>query len=174
MGTASAQICGDRSSGTSRGKGSAFGTEHYDIEDAFKRTTAPSLKLGVTYSPAGNIGSYECHNELNLAIENTSDVTAKMISLQIWDRRGAAFGEDPYVTPIVRQNHFNGKHHFAGPVGFALHPGEQRLFHYFTFSSGDAADGSVRCGTYDLKPGSIRFEYSISAENTRRCEEFTQ
>ncbi len=40
-----------------------------------------------------------------------------MISLQIWDRRGAAFGEDPYVTPIVRQSHFNGKHHLAGPVG---------------------------------------------------------
>ncbi len=90
-----------------------------------------------------------------------------MISLQIWDRRGAAFGEDPYVTPIVRQSHFNGKYHLAGPVGFALHPGEQRLFHYFTFNSRDAADGSVRCGTYDVKPGSIRFEYSISAENMR-------
>jgi hypothetical protein len=25
----------------------------------------------------------------------------------------------------------------------------------------------VRCGTYDVKPGSIRFEYSISAENMR-------
>ncbi len=150
-----------------RSGGSAFAMEHYDIEDAFKRTTAPSLKLDVTYSPAGNIGSYEFHHKLNLAIENTSDVTAKMISLQIWDRRGAAFGEDPYVTPLVKQSHFNGKHHLAGPVDFALHPGEQRLFHYFTFTSRAASDGSVRCGVYDLEPGSIRFEYSISAENMR-------
>lgn len=39
-----------------------------------------------------------------------------MISLQLWDRHGAAFGDDPYVMPLVKQSHFNGKHHLAIPA----------------------------------------------------------
>lgn len=60
-----------------RSGGSAFAMEHYDIEDAFNRITAPSLKLDVTYSHTGSTGSYEFHHKLNLAIENTVTLLQK-------------------------------------------------------------------------------------------------
>ncbi len=150
-----------------RSGGSAFAMEHYDIEDAFRRVSSPSLKLEVSYSFGMRVGIDEQHYKLDLALENTSDVTAKMISMQIWDRGGAVFGEDRHTPVLIKQSFYKGKFHLAGPVDFALHPGEKRLFHHMLFVARTTTDGLVVCGTYNLEPGSIRFDYSISAENMR-------
>lgn len=157
-----------------RSGGSAFAMEHYDIEDAFKRVSSPSLKLEVSYQTTMIVGSDEHHYKLQLGLENSSDVTAKMISLQIWDRSGAPFGEDRPATALVKQSFYNGRFHLAGPIDFALHPGEKRLFHSFTFVARTKADGGVVCGSYDLEPGSIRFSYAMSAENMRMENGFYQ
>ncbi|MQB20527.1 ATP-binding protein [Agrobacterium tumefaciens] len=150
-----------------RSGASAFAMEHYDIEDAFRRLSSPSIKLEVSYSSGLRVGIDEQHYKLELALENTSDVTAKMISMQIWDRSGAVFGEDRHTPVLIKQSFYKGKIHLAGPVDFALHPGEKRLFHQMLFVARTTTDGLVVCGTYNLEPGSIRFDYSISAENMR-------
>jgi len=150
-----------------RSGGSAFAMEHYDIEDAFNRASSPSLILEVSYSAGMQVGTQEQHYKLDIALENTSDVTAKMISMQIWNRHGAVFGDDRHAQVSAKQTFYKGRYHFAGPMDFALHPGEKRLFHAFTFVARTTIDGGVVCGRYDLEPGSIHFNYSISAENMR-------
>lgn len=150
-----------------RSGGSAFAMEHYDIEDAFKRISSPSLRLEVSYNSTMAIGQDEHHYKLNIAIENTSDVTAKMISLQVWGRNGAPFGDDRHGPVSVTSSYYNGRLHFAGPVDFAIHPGEKRLFHTFVFNARTTPDGRVVCGIFDLEPGSIYFDYSLAAENMR-------
>lgn len=150
-----------------RSGGSAFAMEHYDIEDAFKRISSPSLRLEVSYTSTMAIGPDEQHYKLNIALENTSNVTAKMISLQVWGRNGAPFSDDRHGPVAVTQSHYNGRLHFAGPADFVIHPGEKRIFHTFIFVARTTPEGGVVCGTFDLEPGSIYFDYSLSAENMR-------
>lgn len=150
-----------------RSGGSAFAMEHYDIEDAFRRVSSPSLKLEISYEPTMTIGWDEHHFQLKIAVENISDVTAKLISLQIWDRGGDAFGSDHQGTRIAKISHYDERLHLAGPVDFALHPGEKRLFHHFIFAAKTTPNGEVTIGNKELLPGSISFKYALSAENMR-------
>ncbi len=154
-----------------RSGGSAFAMEHYDIEDAFRRVSSPSLKLEISYESTMTIGWDEHQFQLRIAVENISDVTAKMISLQIWDRRGAVFGPDHHSTEIAKLSHYNGRFHLAGPIDFVIHPGEKRLFHHFIFAAKTTPDGSVMIGNHDLEAGAISFKYTLSAENMRMLED---
>lgn len=153
-----------------RSGASAFAMEHYDIEDAFKRISSPSLRLEISYESTMTVGRDEHHYEMRVAIENTSNVTAKMISLQIWDRRGAAFGSDYNATRIAKLSHYDDRFHLAGPIDFALHPGEKRLFHHFIFAAKTNPNGKVTLGNHELDEGSISFKYALSAENMRMLE----
>lgn len=153
-----------------RAGSSSFPMEHYDIEDSFRRVSSPSLELEVTYQLATQIGYDEFHYNMMIGIRNTGDVSAKMVSLQIWDRRGAAYGRDQYSPPLVKESFYDGRTHLAGPTDFAVHPSETRLFHLYTFKAHTKVDGTVATGEGPLIPGSIGFTYALSAENMRMNE----
>lgn len=150
-----------------RSGSSSFPMEHYDIEDAFRRTSSPVVEVEVTFEPSTQIGLDEFHYIMKIGIKNTGEVTAKLINLQIWDRHGAAFGRDQYWQPLVKESTYGRKIHLAGPLDFAVHPGESRLFHQYTFVARTTIHGKVDCGGMDLTPGSIGFDYFLSAENMR-------
>ncbi|ADY64457.1 AlbA family DNA-binding domain-containing protein [Agrobacterium tumefaciens] len=149
-----------------RSGASAFAMEHYDIEDAFRRVSTPDLTFEASYEYYQQIGE-EYKYKIKFAVENVSDVTAKMINLQLSDIKGIHFEQDPYTVPIVRETYYDGKTHLAGPIDFALHPGERRIFHHYKFTAHTNLDGSVRCGGIPLMVGSLRLSYSLSAENMR-------
>lgn len=140
--------------------------EHYDIEDAFKRVSVPDLTFEASFNYYQQLGE-DFRYKINFAVENISEVTAKMISLQLWNVKGIQLGQDPYSTPLVKETHYNGKTHLAGPIDFALHPGEKRIFHHYIFLAQTNLDGSVMCAGVPLMVGSIHFSYALSAENMR-------
>jgi hypothetical protein len=146
---------------------SAFAMEHYDIEDAFKRISSPSLALEVSFERNGTYGSDEHHFKMQFALKNLSGVSAKLISVQFFNFQGALLGQNPFSTSMVKGSMYEGKNHLAAPMDYALHPGENRFFHDFTFIARTTPEGAVVCGTFDLEPGSIHFDYTISAENMR-------
>lgn len=145
----------------------SYPMEHYDIEDAFRRSASPILALEVSFVQTMQIGIDEYRYAMQLAIENVSETTAKMVSLQIWNRRGAAYGRDQYAAPLVKETTYDGKTHLAGPVDFAVHPGEKRYLHKYTFNATTSIQGKLMAGQSEIALGSIGFDYSISAENMR-------
>jgi hypothetical protein len=148
--------------------GRAYPMEHYDIEDAFRRATSPLLSLipSIEYGPgAGKWARFE----LRLGIRNDGEVSAKSVSMQLWEMQGDIFGRDVERYPNATISVFEGRHHFAAPADFVVHPGETRGFHTFDFKISHS-DGIIRVRSIPLVGQTMGFRYTIGAENMRLVE----
>ncbi|AGB71063.1 MULTISPECIES: AlbA family DNA-binding domain-containing protein [Rhizobium] len=150
----------------------SYPMEHYDVEDAFRRTTAPILVLKTSFDGAMNINVREMRYKFQFGLSNEGEVSAKSISVQIWNLVGEAFGALGYTTSKNEISIYGGRHHISAPSDFVVHPGETRLFHEFQLIlKRDPISGEVRSGSNPLRSGCIHFSYAIGAENMRVVEQ---
>ncbi|MGJ7040441.1 AlbA family DNA-binding domain-containing protein [Shinella sp. BE166] len=149
----------------------SYPMEHYDIEDAFRRTSSPSLLLRVSTVQQFSVGS-EAVFTMILGLENDSQVSAKSISLQIWDRKGHVFNpETIQPVPDLTSTHYQGRQHLAAGLGYVIHPGEARAFYKFEFRAKRDLSAEPSIGMERFTNGSIGFSYAIAAENMRSVEQ---
>ncbi|HEV2606198.1 MAG TPA: ATP-binding protein [Microvirga sp.] len=123
---------------------SSFAMEHYDIEDAFRRFTTPTLTLGIRLSPAAHDGGGRIlKGRLELYLTNTSSVTARMPYLQIRDVFGVMHGSRP--VPQIIQHSEGGWASYSGDASVVVHPGLSRTMVAFViefdWTSGCKIDG---------------------------------
>ncbi|MBX5239370.1 MULTISPECIES: helix-turn-helix domain-containing protein [unclassified Rhizobium] len=144
----------------------SYPMEHYDIEDAFKRTTAPSLSLKHSLRRTMTVGSDEGHYHLEIAMLNDGAVSAKSVTLQIWNRQGSMFGHDFYSKQPNFTTNYEGREHIAAPADFVIHPGETRKFHHFTFEMARKS-GVITVGKVPLEGKRFSFDYAIGADSLR-------
>jgi hypothetical protein len=145
--------------------GRAYPMEHYDIEDAFRRSTSPLLSLAPSFQQGSRSADW-ARFEFVLGIRNEGEVTAKSVSMQLWDIRGGIFGDDLGVRPKAVTTMFNGRRHLAAPADFVVHPGEERAFHTFDFKL-TRAEGGVKVRSTTVPGQTIGFMSTIGAENMR-------
>ncbi|MGG6897226.1 AlbA family DNA-binding domain-containing protein [Rhizobium sp. BR 315] len=153
----------------------SYPMEHYDIEDAFRRTTSPILALETSFASAQSINEREMRFNFQLGLRNEGEVSAKSISMQIWDLVGDAFAEPNYTTSRNEVSVYAKRHHIGAPSDFVIHPHETRLFHKFQLTLRRyPASNEVQLGNGPLQSGCIRFRYAIGAENMRVVEQLCE
>ena len=144
----------------------SYPMEHYDIEDAFRRSSSPLVILKVQLQRSTSMYE-EADYYLQLALKNIGEISAKSLTLQMWDMVGPAYGIDHYHPDKNHVSSFEGRTHIGAPSDFVLHPGETRKFHQFSFKL-IKQGGVVRIGNTPLTDTFVRFKFSIGAENMRR------
>ncbi|MDM9629593.1 ATP-binding protein [Rhizobium sp. S152] len=143
----------------------SYPMEHFDIEDAFRRSASPSLSLKIAIKRYMTMHP-QADYHLQLALANDGEVSAKSVTMQLWDRRGGVFGHDSYAPVRNHVTEFEARQYIAAPSDFVVHPGETRRFHHFVFRMSNGADG-VRLGNVPLSDAVAGFKYAIGAENMR-------
>ncbi|SCB41595.1 AlbA family DNA-binding domain-containing protein [Rhizobium multihospitium] len=150
----------------------SYPMEHYDIEDAFRRTTSPILILDTSFQESMSIGMTEKVFSFQFGLMNEGEVSAKSVSLQIWSLAGEAFGTSHYSTSRNEVSNYRGRQYIGAPSDFVIHPHETRMFHEFQLRlKRNPTSGEVRLGNSLLRSGCIRFCYAIGAENMRVAEQ---
>lgn len=118
---------------------SSFAMEHYDIEDAFRRISVPTLKLGIRFVPGARDGLGKLQRgNLQLYLQNQSSVTARMPYLQVINVGEANGGSTPGQEIILytEENWLT----YSGNASVAIHPGLSRTLVEYRLEFGWSSD----------------------------------
>lgn len=146
---------------------SFFEMEHYDIEDAFNRTSVPQLNLMLS------LGDEEQNSDgvskiVFVHLQNNSDSMARFPFINIWD----------YEPAILNSQGVGGGKHglrlfqmqktlqFLGGADDVVHPHSQMIITSFTINAHNR-DGICIYGRERVEEAHFRFGYRIGCENMR-------
>ncbi|RUX95828.1 MULTISPECIES: ATP-binding protein [unclassified Mesorhizobium] len=149
-----------------RSASSSYAMEHFDIEDAFRRSGSPDLDLVCDFTGGMSSGT-TVHGSIRLAIRNAGLATAKHISLMVVERSGVKTKNGgSHRQPLTKFQMFSQDQRYIAPEGFVVNPGETQIFENlgmeFTYDLPmfKASGISIESATFVLR-------YSLSAENMR-------
>lgn len=146
--------------------------EHFDIEDAFRRTTAPEIAVvsefeRVLISGTGSEAA-SAKIRIRLAISNVGLVSAKMVVLQILSREGIEIEVgDAYRQGPNEITKFSGHLSIVGPADFIVHPGQTRFFVNLSYKIDRTDWGDTTIQNVPAARAFLRIEYALGAENMR-------
>ena len=140
-----------------------------EIEDAFKRFTAPSLELRIGHDRLPVVKGGELR--LRFRLENVGTVTAELPFLRVRVAGTAVGGWPPRPAPTdPRQSGTDKDKSFWGSADFVIHPGQEREIEYMAFAVESSGDAIEKVGQVPIADSFVRFEYSIAAKQMRLAE----
>lgn len=153
-----------------RTTGSTFIMEHYDVEDAFRRSTSPEMELRLELAGGMRRGAFlELEVLLKLHLVNTGESSAKHPSIRIRTPQGIIAGTryGGATRDTIRDGSFMI---IPSDANFVVHPGERRLLETLslrvTGSESRVPSDIALEGTSDpLQP--ISMDYWLYAEGMR-------
>lgn len=151
------------------GSGS-YAMEHFDIEDAFRRTAVPELKLRTDDRKFRSSGSNGYYN-IQLWLDNVSSVTAFFPSITTWDCTGIQFGWGDDRLPSVRRINEADKVTAYGDSEFVIHPDSTRQIEEFEFHAAFENGSPVIVGDRLPNMAHLSFKYRIGAQDMISREE---
>ncbi|WP_155414820.1 AlbA family DNA-binding domain-containing protein [Neorhizobium galegae] len=144
---------------------SAFAMEHYDVEDAFKRISAPRLKLEFGFS-WGIKTSNNYKMNLVFGVVNEGAVSAKSVTLQLWKETGWTLKPDPSrLSTSVSE--FGQRRTFAASADFVVHPDQTRTLEKLQFQLTNLGPKEQTIDGRRIEAGAFSFSYSLGAEDMR-------
>lgn len=153
-----------------RAGSSSFAMEHYDVEDAFKRTVGPVLRVTHSLRQQGSFGGPEGRSHafrITLAVKNEGLVTAKHILLKVRQPGRPSF-EYTFSDPASRvegaRSVFDDHVARAMPEGFVIHPGDERPVDDIHFSILRSNEGSITAGKQPIETATLIAPFQLGAE----------
>jgi hypothetical protein len=151
-----------------RAGSSAFAMEHYDIEDAFRRISAPVLTLQTAFHFRMKSGD-KIEMLLDLAFENEGEVSAKFVCAELFDMVGPALKFSSSIggsggTVVSR---FGETTTLSASQDFVVHPGQTRKLYEIGFTIGLEDRHTPKIAGKVPTVGDVWFQYLIGAEDMR-------
>jgi hypothetical protein len=145
---------------------STFPMEHYDIEDAYRRQTAPLLSVRTDLRQGLSIPGMKLVVKVDLLIENNGFSTAKLVTMSLVSQSVPIVVGGPYASSPNEVTRISGKIHITAPPGFAVNPGGVRIFEQLSLEVTKVGDEILVAGVpWGRFGGSLYWE--LGAENMR-------
>lgn len=155
-----------------RSNASTFEMEHYDVEDAFRRITAPVLELSWAVSGGTTMQLAPCIN-IGFSVTNEGATTAKHVSIAIKRRSGPRLHVPIMYTQFQVERKPDESILIAAPENLVINPRQSVRFH-FAFAECRMRDGIWHMEDEPLTSVSIDYLVELSAENMMPREQIMQ